>query len=285
MTASNQLEQEIAEKLTRLQEYLLELGSVAVAFSSGVDSTFLLKVAKEVLREHVIAITAKASFFPKREFEEAVTFCQKEGIQQVICEFDGLSVEGFRNNSPERCYFCKKNFFQKMQKIAEERGIGHIIEGSNMDDETDYRPGLKAVSQLGILSPLRAVGFYKTEIRACSKTMGLSTWKKPSYACLASRFVYGEPITREKLKMVEQAEQFLWEKGFRQCRVRMHDYMARIEVLPEEFENLMEKDLRQELVMQFQSYGFSYISMDLNGYRTGSMNEVLSQEEKVGSYE
>ena len=265
-------------KLEELKKYLLELQSVAVAFSGGVDSAFLLKVAHDVLKENAVAITVDADFFPKREYDESIEFCNKEGIRQYFCLIDVLETEAFKTNPPNRCYFCKKNLFSEIRALAFEKGISYIAEGSNMDDDKDYRPGMKAVKELGILSPLKKVGLLKKEIRFLSKELGLPTWDKPSYACLASRFVYGDEITKEKLLMVEKSEQLLYELGFRQFRVRVHGSMARIEILPQEFDKLMEETVRQKITDAFKEYGFSYVSLDLTGYRTGSMNETLHKE-------
>ena len=272
----------VQEKLAQLKDYLKELGSVAVAFSRGVDSTFLLKVAYDTLgEENVIAVTARSCSFPKRELEEAKTFCEKEGIRHFICDSEELEIDGFSDNPPNRCYLCKKELFEKIINIAKEENMNYIAEGSNMDDNGDYRPGLIAVSELNVKSPLRKVELYKEEIRELSKEMGLPTWEKQSFACLSSRFAYGEKITEEKLMMVDRAEQLLLDKGFHQIRVRIHDKMARIEIMPEEFEKLIEKEMREEIVAKLKSYGFTYISMDLSGYRTGSMNETLKDEDRV----
>ena len=263
-------------KLEELKKYLMELQSIAVAFSGGVDSAFLLKVAHDVLKENAVAITVDADFFPKREYDESIEFCNKEGIRQYFCLIDVLETEAFKTNPPNRCYFCKKNLFSEIRTLAFEKGISYIAEGSNMDDDKDYRPGMKAVKELGILSPLKKVGLLKKEIRFLSKELGLPTWNKPSYACLASRFVYGDEITKEKLLMVEKSEQLLYELGFRQFRVRVHGSMARIEILPQEFDKLMEETVRQKITDAFKEYGFTYVSLDLAGYRTGSMNETIS---------
>lgn len=269
----------LQEKKQYLETYLKNLGSVVVAFSSGVDSTFLLKVAHDILGDKAIAVTARSCSFPQRELNEAKEFCKAEEIEHIIVDSEELSIEGFSQNPKNRCYLCKHELFTKIREIAQARNIPYIAEGSNIDDNGDYRPGLIAVAELEVKSPLREARLTKEEIRLLSKDMGLPTWNKQSFACLSSRFVYGETITEEKLSMVDRAEQRLLDMGFHQVRVRIHDKIARIEILPSEFPKIIENDTAKQLNEYFHQLGFLYVTLDLGGYQMGSMNKTLDKSE------
>jgi len=266
----------IFQKQEKLKHYLCELGSVAIAFSGGVDSTFLLKTAHDVLGDSTIAVTARSCSFPERELKEAAAFCKSENIRHVICDSEELEIEGFAQNPVNRCYLCKNELFNKIWAVAREHGIENVAEGSNLDDDGDYRPGLTAVAEQGIKSPLRYAQLTKDDIRLLSKNMNLPTWNKQSFACLSSRFPYGESITPEKLGMVDKAEQILLDMGLRQVRVRHHGDLARIETDEDGFLILTDRKNREKVYTQFKQYGFSYTAIDLLGYRTGSMNEAWS---------
>jgi uncharacterized protein len=263
------------EKLARLKTNLKQYDSLAVAFSGGVDSSFLLKVAHDVIGEKVIAITGRSLSFPERELNEARVFTRKYGINHLIIDSEELDVEGFSDNPRNRCYLCKKELFSKIINLAAEHDVGNIAEGSNFDDLSDYRPGMQAIAELGVVSPLKEAGLTKAEIRDLSQKLGIETWDKPSFACLASRFPYGEKITKEKLTMVDQAEQYLLNNGIRQVRVRHHGEVARIEVGKDEWEKILRLETRQNIQAEFNNIGFVYVALDLIGYRTGSMNESL----------
>ncbi|MDR1651872.1 MAG: ATP-dependent sacrificial sulfur transferase LarE [Synergistaceae bacterium] len=272
---------DVRAKYENLKDYIRSLGSLAVAFSGGVDSTFLLKTARGVLGDRVIAVTARSCSFPERELSEAAVFCASEGITHVICDSEELEIEGFSQNPPNRCYLCKHELFTKIWDAARAHGIDNVADGSNMDDNGDYRPGLIAVAELGVKSPLRSACLCKEEIRVLSRELGLPTWNKQSFACLASRFPYGESITAERLGMVDRAEQALLDLGFRQVRVRHHGDVARIETDEEGFRLFMDKGVREKIYRQFKDAGFVYAALDLMGYRTGSMNETLSADTRA----
>lgn len=268
---------ETESKYRNLLSTLKGYPSLAVAFSGGVDSTFLLQCAHDVLGDRVTAFTAKSCSFPERELNEARQFCASQGIRHVILESEELDIPGFRDNPKNRCYLCKHELFEKIIAACRPEGIAHVAEGSNSDDDGDYRPGLMAVAELGVLSPLRQVGLCKEEIRLISRRLGLPTWNKQSFACLSSRFVYGEKITPERLGMIDRAEQLLLDLGFHQVRVRIHGQIARIEVLPEEIAKVAAPEMRGTISDAFRKLGFSFVTLDLNGYQTGSMNRTLSK--------
>lgn len=263
------------EKLNKLREYIRSLESLAVAFSGGVDSTFLLKVAFDELGNKVIAVTARSCTFPEREFKEAEAFTENFGIKHIAIFSEELEIENFADNPVNRCYFCKHELFGKVMDIAKENNMKYVADGSNLDDLGDFRPGLKAIAELEVVSPLRAAEMTKDDIRRLSKEMGLATWDKQSFACLASRFPYGQKITKEKLDMVDKSEQFLLDLGFRQVRVRHHGDLARIEVDSNELDRFFQKDLMEKVYAELKKIGFTYVSLDMKGYRTGSMNETL----------
>lgn len=265
--------EEAHHKFKRLRSILENLGELMVAFSGGVDSTFLVKAAYDILKDKAIAITARSSTYPEREFNEAVNYVETIGIKHIIIESEELDIEGFSLNPRNRCYFCKKELFSRIRKAADENGIKHIADGSNIDDLDDYRPGLLAHDELGILSPLKESGMSKEDIRILSRELKLPTWDKPSFACLASRFPYGQQITKEKLEMIDRAEQYLLDLGFRQVRVRHHGEIARIEIAPAERSKFFNAEMMDKVHVEFAEIGFKYTALDLKGYRTGSMNE------------
>ena len=272
-----------SEKMTRLRSTLREIGSAAVAFSAGVDSTFLLRVAHEELGDRVVAVTVRSSTFPRRELDEAVAFCRAEGIRHEIIDTSELDVPGFAENPPDRCYLCKKSIFGEIMAFAQANGFAAVLEGSNMDDDGDYRPGMRAIRGLGVKSPLHDAGLTKAEIRALSREMGLPTAEKPSYACLASRFPYGERITAAGLERVERAERWLRDAGLglSQLRVRSHGDLARIEVPSGDIPRIAAR--AAEISAALKEFGFTYTALDLQGYRTGSLNETLEWNEPQAS--
>ncbi|MBR4249040.1 MAG: ATP-dependent sacrificial sulfur transferase LarE [Verrucomicrobia bacterium] len=268
---SGETEKKYQSLLTDLKLY----PSLAVAFSAGVDSTFLLDCAHNVLGDRVTAFTARSCSFPERELLEAKKFCAEKKIRHIILNSEELNIPGFCDNPKNRCYLCKRELFEKIRSLSQQLKISHIAEGSNSDDNGDYRPGLKAIEELGILSPLRHAGLNKEEIRRLSFRQGLSTWNKQSFACLSSRFVYGEKITLTRLKMVERAEQLLLDLGFHQVRVRIHGMTARIEVNKDEIIKIFAPLIRDAISTEFHQIGFTFVTVDIDGYKTGSMNKTL----------
>lgn len=270
----------ILSKFEKLKNLLGEMGKVLVAFSGGVDSSFLLKVAIDVLGENVLAVIASSETYPEKERDEAVKLAKRLNVRYEVIQTKELENPDFAHNPPERCYFCKMELFSKLKDIAESEGIPHVLDGSNFEDTSDFRPGAKAAEELGVRSPLKEVGLVKQEIRQLSKYVDLPTWNKPSMACLSSRFPYFTEIEPESLKQVAQAEEFLKGLGFNQVRVRHHGQIARIEIEPQEFSKIVEKATKEKIINAFKKFGFIYIALDLAGFRSGSMNEPLDLGKK-----
>ncbi|MGD0918856.1 MAG: ATP-dependent sacrificial sulfur transferase LarE [Thermodesulfobacteriota bacterium] len=267
---------ELKNRTEKLKEIFRSMKRVLVAYSGGVDSTLLLKVAQDTLGErNVLAVTALSPLYPERELAAAKKVIQTMGGRHRLIESNELEIEGFSKNPPNRCYYCKRRLFDELLHLAKEESIPFIVEGSTLDDEKDHRPGKKAVQELGIRSPLQEAGFTKADVRELSNALDLPTWNKPSFACLASRFPYGEEITTGGLRMVDEAEDFLFGLGFKQVRVRHYENLARIEIFQEEMARLIEGSLREKVVSRLKEIGYKYVTLDLQGFRSGSMNEVL----------
>ena len=272
------MREDLQNKYDMLKSILAQTGGVLVAYSGGVDSTLLLRVAMEALGDRVLAVTASSETYPMHEVDEAVCLAREMGARLRTIHTEELDMEEFASNPPERCFYCKQELFGKLIAIAEEEGLPAVADGSNVDDEGDFRPGTKAAAQLGVRHPLREAGLTKADVRELSRELGLPTWDKPSFACLASRFPYGDSITREGLKRVAAAEQVLRDLGFRQLRVRHHGETARIEVGVEDLSKAVAPAERDRIVSEFRKLGYLYVTLDLEGYRTGSMNRVLTPD-------
>lgn len=268
----------LSQKMNNLSRKIQELESLLVAFSGGVDSTFLLATAQRVLGSKVVAATAVSETYPTRERALASEFAQQRGIEHIIFETEETKIPGFSANTSKRCYYCKMALGGKLIQIAKERGINHIAHAANMDDLKDYRPGLQGAKEMGFLAPLVDAGLTKDEIRLLAKQMGLPQWNKPAMACLASRFPYGTTITPEALSMVEAAENFLSDMGFPQCRVRYYGSLASLEVEMAEMDRLLRKENRESIISRLREIGFLHISVDLEGYVSGKMNRDLAQK-------
>lgn len=266
---------ELYQKLDNLKNRLEELGSIVVAYSGGVDSNFLLKVAKDTLGDKVIAVTLKAMMHSKVEIEESKEYAKKFGVKHIVVNVEKFDIEEFLENGPKRCYYCKKAVFNKIKEVANENNIKYVADGTNLSDLGDYRPGLIALDELDIISPLKESGLTKEDIRLLSKEMGLSTHNKPAFACLATRIPYGTRITDEMLRMIEKGEQYLIELGFSQFRVRHHGDIARIEVEKAEIHKFFSNDILEKTNNKFKEIGFKYTTLDMNGYSMGSMNKAI----------
>jgi len=264
------------QKLDHLRDLLRSMGTVLVAYSGGVDSAFLLKVAVDTLGDAALAVTARSDSYPERELAEATELAAHMGARHVVVDTFEMQTESYVSNPSNRCYFCKTELWDTLGPIGRDRGISFMLDGFNADDVGDYRPGAVAAKEHGVRSPLLEAGLTKAEIRTLSRQMGLSTWDKPAMACLSSRVPYGERISREKLEQIDRAEELLRELGFRQVRVRHHGDIARIELPPDDLPRFFAEGFAEPIARRLRDLGFKYVTADLQGYRSGSMNEVLT---------
>lgn len=262
----------LMEKKELLFSIIRKIPSLAVAFSGGVDSSFLIAAAHQVLGENLLAITAQSPIHPKRDIHAAIAFAKKMGIRHVVIQSYEMEIPEFTTNSKQRCYICKKHLFKEIAKIAAQADIHHIAHGANTDDLNDFRPGFKAAQEAGIFAPMIEAGLNKSDIRRLSQEMHLNTWNKPAMACLATRIPYGVPISQPRLKMIEDAEDILFNLGIHGSRVRHHETVARIEVLPDDFDMILKH--RQHIAEKFKHIGYSYISLDIEGYVQGALLRV-----------
>lgn len=277
--------EELFKKYTALKNLLRTMDKVLIAFSGGVDSSFLLKVAHDVLGENVLAVIATSETYPEKESREAIRLAESMKVRFQVIQSCEMENPDFVRNPPERCYYCKTELFSRLRSLADLEEIPYVLDGANFEDSGDYRPGSQAAAELQVRSPLKELGFVKREIRELSRELGLPTWNKPAMACLSSRFPYHTKIESQALRQISEAEEHLRSLGFSQLRVRHHDSTARIEVPSEDIARVIDPRIRESIVEVFKKIGYTYVTLDLRGYRTGSLNETLSEKEKLRDHE